>query len=373
MTITPIYEAIYEAESELDLIQSVVHKSRREQETDRIFSRVKREIVELLDRGEDINAYSQQGSNYLVPYTWVQPDKDFRTKGMYYNSCVSSHDMRIDARVTPLRQALAITVPPPRQNPGFKQQKINLIQFLLGKGADPNLPLRARLSDVDFENKNKISENSLKRRSVELSSPLEWVAYNGDIDTVKLLITKGARVSVHSSYQGTSPLAMALYRSPPMVSIIKLLLKKGADPNVAEEGGVHGKRASPLEIILGKQEYNMTDRLKTYNIAKLLVESGAIPSKSDMDRLLYKEGRLQLSVQPSYRSKYTFFMNFMVGGRRAAARRALNDRGVPNSIVQKILHTARLTGKVDEFSKNMKKMMKNDRKHRNYDTRKRKR
>ena len=51
---------------------------------------------------------------------------------------------------------------------------------------------------------------------------------------------------------------------------------------------------------------------------------------------------------------------------RAAGRRALNDKDVPNNITQKILHMAGLTGNVNEFSKNMNKMIKNDRKHRNY-------
>lgn len=90
-------------------------------------------------------------------------------------------------------------------------------------------------------------------------TPLHWAAQKGDMDVVKLLLSKGADVNAYHEKAGT-PLHMAVYSG--QAEVARLLIAGGADLNVVTKA----KRESPLylAIYVGFPE-----------IARMLIESGA--------------------------------------------------------------------------------------------------
>jgi ankyrin repeat protein len=68
-------------------------------------------------------------------------------------------------------------------------------------------------------------------------SALHFAVQNYDIDSVCLLIESGAKIDVKDSY-GNTPLFRAIFSSKGRGEVIKILLKRGANPNSKNENGV---------------------------------------------------------------------------------------------------------------------------------------
>ena len=64
--------------------------------------------------------------------------------------------------------------------------------------------------------------------AVDGTTALHWAAYQGDVETARLLLAAGARTGAANRY-GVTPLALAAGRGDPRV--VGALLDAGADPN----------------------------------------------------------------------------------------------------------------------------------------------
>ncbi len=80
-----------------------------------------------------------------------------------------------------------------------------------------------RKADLNVENKYKLT-------------PLFRATINSHAETVKLLITKGARVN-HQDDMGFTPLVWAAYIDPGDTAVVELLLAAGADRNAKDDQG----------------------------------------------------------------------------------------------------------------------------------------
>ncbi|KIW31184.1 uncharacterized protein PV07_02852 [Cladophialophora immunda] len=92
----------------------------------------------------------------------------------------------------------------------------NMVEFLIGKGANLNPP----------------------REWCNYGSPLIIAAKRGDVEMVKLLVSRGADVNLQWKYRFGSPLiAAAAYKK---LETVEYLVKAGADVDLLPEFGSHG-------------------------------------------------------------------------------------------------------------------------------------
>jgi ankyrin repeat protein len=126
-------------------------------------------------------------------------------------------------------------------------------------------------------------------------SPLMWACFKGKTHIAKMLLEGGAKVNTQDSYgstafsfavnakKGTSPDGEMLdprTDKPASYYITELLLKHGADPNLADE---EGKNSPPLHFALSAGAYDM---------AILLIEGGANPNFGLHNKLYGQAGGL---------------------------------------------------------------------------------
>jgi ankyrin repeat protein len=95
-------------------------------------------------------------------------------------------------------------------------------------------------------------------RQPDGSTPLQWAAFNGDVDEAKRLIAAGADVNATNNY-GVN--AMLLAADIASTGLIQLLLKHGVDPNTANADG-----ETPLHLVA---------RAGNIEAAKALLKAGA--------------------------------------------------------------------------------------------------
>ncbi|MBN1973416.1 MAG: ankyrin repeat domain-containing protein [Sedimentisphaerales bacterium] len=117
----------------------------------------------------------------------------------------------------------------------LQKEKIDLIQFLLSKGAEVNI------------------------KNISGNTPLHYAASQGEKNITELLISKGTNLHIQN-IDGQTPLHSAVYYG--YKDIIKLLIEKGADLNIKDKKG-----RTPLKLAI---EMNYS------GIADLLRQHGAI-------------------------------------------------------------------------------------------------
>lgn len=139
----------------------------------------------------------------------------------------------------------------------------------------------------------------------DLSEEILAATRKGEVEKVKALLEKGADVNAKSRY-GATPLFFACDRSN--VEMVKLLLEKGADVNIKDT--FYG--ATPLGWALGKGNAD---------IIRMLIEKGA--------------------------TEKTQALNFGINGSHAAVVKAVLDKGVEQSILDKSLRGAQNKGNAE--------------------------
>ncbi|KAJ5169200.1 uncharacterized protein N7482_004794 [Penicillium canariense] len=102
-------------------------------------------------------------------------------------------------------------------------------------------------------------------------APLHYAAEIGHIEIVKLLLDKGADPNINEVHSGRTPLYYAAEKG--YNEVVKLLLDKGANPNTNE---VRDGR-TPLHCAVGKG-YN--------EVVKLLLDKGANPNSKDRSKII---------------------------------------------------------------------------------------
>ena len=116
------------------------------------------------------------------------------------------------------------------------------------------------IKDIEFLILHKADLNVNYQGMTALRYAIE---YDTDISIVKLLLEKGADPNVKDNIFKETALISALSKG--QMEVAKLLIEKGADPNVIDEN--NGKTVLMLAVTTGQME-----------VAKLLLEKGADPN-----------------------------------------------------------------------------------------------
>ncbi len=97
-------------------------------------------------------------------------------------------------------------------------------------GAAPAIPIVDAAKAEDTAAVRTLLERQVDVNAAEVdgTTALHWAAYQGDVETARLLLTAGARTGVTNRY-GVTPLALAAERGE--ARIVGALLEAGADPN----------------------------------------------------------------------------------------------------------------------------------------------
>ncbi len=141
--------------------------------------------------------------------------------------------------------------------------RADVVEFLLSKGAKPNV------------------QNNTDRKT-----PLHLAAWGAYARIVKLLLSKGAKPNVKDGY-GDMPLYLAARQNSP--AVVKLLLAYGANPNIKNAEGetsLHGTTTGGLQVLSSTMAGE--ERINPYyipggkvNTIKLLLGKGANPNIQD--------------------------------------------------------------------------------------------
>eukprot|EP01044_Picomonas_judraskeda_P000795 COSAG03_NODE_38_length_17530_cov_148.572223_23_plen_277_part_00 len=155
---------------------------------------------------------------------------------------------------------------------GLPQRPEDLLHASVRDGTD--LDLIQELIDIGTDVNDGGYEDGAR-------SPLMWACFKGKTHIAKMLLEGGAKVNTQDSYgstafsfavnarKGTNPDGEALdprKDKPAAYYLTELLLKHGADPNLADKDG---KNSPPLHFALSAGQYDM---------AILLIEGGANPN-----------------------------------------------------------------------------------------------
>ncbi len=142
-------------------------------------------------------------------------------------------------------------------------QKIDLIKFLLEKGADPNIADNAGISPLMYASlyKNKdiltalvLAKADINAKNKEQRTALMHAVAVNDLDAVKYLLENGADINAREAYGET-----ALYQAVGFgySSLCSELIKQGADINLAATNGftplmraVYNKPASLVKSLM---------------------------------------------------------------------------------------------------------------------------
>jgi ankyrin repeat protein len=139
-----------------------------------------------------------------------------------------------------------------------------LTKLLLQAGADVN-------EDEALYHASEFADNAALRVLLEANPRRDWVSYNlchkmdmEDPDGVRLFIKHGADVNFlieRGQLKGSRPLHFAIYRRR-SISIFRILLHAGADPNLVDHKG--------------RTPYQIARKLGLNSVARLLKSKGAI-------------------------------------------------------------------------------------------------
>ncbi|HXR03674.1 MAG TPA: ankyrin repeat domain-containing protein [Verrucomicrobiae bacterium] len=152
------------------------------------------------------------------------------------------------------------------------QEQVDVVRFLLDKGADPNIPNKNGLTPLEHAcGRDKTNALALAKLLLAKGAlinatnmagftipPLEWAISSDNTELVKLLLDHGADVTVKSDV-GSTPLHSAADRGD--LEIADILIAHGADVNAKITGGT-----TPLH----EAAWNGHD-----DIVKLLLSKGA--------------------------------------------------------------------------------------------------
>jgi ankyrin repeat protein len=121
--------------------------------------------------------------------------------------------------------------------------ELDSLNLLIQAGADPNqkgrygiTPLMSACSS-SHPNKYAIMK-LLLQHGADPNEALDRAIAQGELDSLNLLIQAGADINRKGSYYGMTPLMNAFSSpNPNKYEIMKLLLQHGADPNATDDGG----------------------------------------------------------------------------------------------------------------------------------------
>jgi ankyrin repeat protein len=133
------------------------------------------------------------------------------------------------------------------------------------------------------------SGDDLNQRDKDGTTPLMWAAVQGSLDLVKALVEKGAQVNAKDN-RGRTALMIASYRAHP--DVIELLLRTGADIKAMNKDGwsalMFAASGENVEVVdTGKA--NRDDMIRygasgpTLDTIKLLIKKGLDPNARDKE------------------------------------------------------------------------------------------
>lgn len=236
-----------------------------------------KDVAELLiDKGADINAKAQWGSTPLLQAAW-RGHKDVVELLIDKGADVNAKGFRGFA---PLQGASSIG-------------NLEVVKILISAGADVNVGNNMGQTPLYLAEQRGDTEiiELLKKHGAKKDTTLLGAAVSGDIEQVKLLISKSADVNAKNQ-RGNTPLYLAAQNGHKDVA--ELLIAKGADVNAKDNNGstlLHGacfkNNKDIARLLIGKgAEVNVKDNANVtplltaatfgrITIAELLIDKGA--------------------------------------------------------------------------------------------------
>lgn len=212
------------------------------------------EIERYLNNGFEINAKDKNGMTplhwALEAYPRVNPPHETVHYLVEQGADVNAKD---NYGLTPLYRSALLDLN-------------SIAQFLLSRGAKPELPAAILIGDEKYFNEY-LSCVKDPNQSVGCYTPMHWVAYSSDSSRmIAQLIGKRADINVQDSLSGRTPLHLASLCQHK--NIVQQLLLAGADPNVQDFEG-----KTPLHLAAKKDDLSIVKLLVEYG-AKLNLRSG---------------------------------------------------------------------------------------------------
>ncbi len=128
-----------------------------------------------------------------------------------------------------------------------------------------------RYSNIDILNLIKDKKIDYNILDSDKNTPLFYACARRDIESVKFLVSKGAKINIFNKF-GITPLHMAV--SKPDYEISKYLIDNGADVNAIKSKGKSPLHSAVINIV-GSVYFHEKDETQVLEIVKLLIENGA--------------------------------------------------------------------------------------------------